>query len=76
MITEPKYGIVVQLSGMDGNVFSIIGRVRKELRRNGVSDEVIGEFTDEVIGEFINECNKADSYDVVLRIVMNWVVVK
>jgi len=34
-----KYDITVQLSGNDGNAFSIMGAVTKAMRRAGVSSE-------------------------------------
>jgi hypothetical protein len=55
----------VQLSGHDGNVFLIIGRVRKALRQGGASQEQVDAFTTEV--------TSAGSYDDALAIVMRWV---
>ncbi len=44
----PKYPeIEVELSGVDGNVFSILGKVRSALRKAKVPNEDIQEFTDE-----------------------------
>lgn len=46
---RPKYPeISVQLSGEDGNVFSIIGRCRQAMKRAGLPVETIKEFTDEM----------------------------
>lgn len=48
-MTEPKYpDVEVQLTGEDGNVFGIIARIRKALRRAGVDAEEISQFTDEM----------------------------
>lgn len=58
--------ITVQLVGEDGNAFSVIGKVRKALRRAGISDEVIQQFTDEAT---------SGDYDNVLMTCMNWVEV-
>lgn len=44
-VTKPT----VQLSGEDGNAFSIIGRVRKALKRAGMHDEAEA-FTKEAMG--------------------------
>lgn len=55
----------VQLTGKDGNVFAIIGRVREALRKGGASEEQIGNFTKEV--------TNARSYDDALVTVMRWV---
>ena len=53
----------VQLSGEDGNVFSIIGRCSKALKRAG-QEEKAKEFTDKAFG--------AGSYDEVLRLAMEY----
>src|SRR5687768_5980056 len=45
----------VQLNGMDGNVFLIIGRIRQALRNGGASQDQIDDFTKEV--------TSASSYD-------------
>jgi len=55
----------VQLTGHDGNVFAIIGRVRSALRKSGASQEQVDDFTKEV--------TSAGSYDDALAIVMRWV---
>ena len=57
----------VQLSGEDGNVFSIIGRVIQALRRAGCSPSEIDAFWKEV--------QSSQSYDEALRVVMQWVSV-
>lgn len=47
---NPKYpDIEVQLSGEDGNAFFIIGRVRRALRKAGVSSEECDEFSNEAM---------------------------
>jgi hypothetical protein len=62
----PKFPDVhVQLSGEDGNVFSIIGRVRRALRKGGATADDIEAFTDEV--------ETSGCYDEALRTVMRWV---
>jgi hypothetical protein len=53
----------VQLSGEDGNVFSIIGRVTKALRKAGMT---LSE------KEFTERAFKAASYDEVLRLAMEY----
>lgn len=65
--TTPKYPDVhVQMTGEDGNVFSIIGRVSEALRQAGHVDQVT---------EFVNEVTDADSYEAALAVVMQWVEV-
>ena len=56
--------VKVNLSGEDGNAYFIIGRVRKALRRAGVSNEEIELFTEEV---------KSGDYDHLLQTVMRTV---
>ena len=64
--STPRFpDIHVQLSGEDGNVFAILGRVRKELRRGGASPEQVDEFTREV--------TSSGSYDGALATIMRWV---
>lgn len=57
----------VQLTGNDGNVFLIIGRVQRALLTGGA--------TREQATEFVNEVTDADSYDAALATVMRWVSV-
>ena len=62
---EPKYpGVNVQLSGEDGNVFLIISRVSRALKRAGYDDAA---------KEFSAAAMKAPSYDAVLRLCMETV---
>jgi hypothetical protein len=55
----------VQLSGEDGNVFGIIGRVRRALLKAGATQEQLDSFTKEV--------TSAGSYEKALAVVMRWV---
>ncbi len=55
----------VQLSGEDGNVFSIIGRVSQALRRAGC--------TPSEIETFQNQVRSSQSYNEALSVVMQWV---
>lgn len=57
----------VQLSGEDGNVFSIIGRVSQALRRAGCAPSEIETFQKQV--------QSSQSYDEALWVVMQWVSV-
>ncbi len=42
---EPKFpDVVVQLSGEDGNAFSILGRVQKAMHRANVDETAINQF--------------------------------
>lgn len=46
----PKYpNIMVKLTGTDGNVFALIGKVREGLRRGKVSDSEVSQFSQEVM---------------------------
>lgn len=63
----PKYpDVLVQMTGQDGNVFFIIGRVSKALREAGHVDQVQA---------FVNEVTDTDSYDAALAVVQQWVSV-
>jgi hypothetical protein len=53
----------VQLTGEDGNVFSVIGRVSKALKQNGQGDKA---------KEFSTKAMHADSYESVLRLAMEY----
>lgn len=46
---KPKYDISVKLIGENGNAFNIIGKVRKEMKRNGVSNDEIDLFINEAM---------------------------
>lgn len=67
-MSEPIYpDVKVQLSGRDGNAFSIIGYVSSGLKKAGVSKEEIEAFFDEAtLGD----------YDNVLQTCMRWVDVE
>ena len=56
--------IHVQLSGRDGNAFSILGRVTSALRAAGVSKEEIKKYQDEAM---------SGNYDHLLGVTMSWV---
>ena len=61
-IIEPKKP-AVQLSGEDGNVFFIIGRVSKTLKRAGLEDQA---------KEFAAKAMSSGSYDEVLQLCMKY----
>lgn len=55
-------GVKVKLTGIDGNVFNIIGTVSKELKKAGFH---------ELAKEYQDACFKAQSYDEALQITMS-----
>lgn len=59
--------VVVPLTGEDGNVFAIIGRVREALRRAGHGGHQ---------SEFVQDMMNAESYDEALAKVQRWVEVE
>jgi hypothetical protein len=64
-MTIPKYpDVTVQLTGTDGNAFSIVGKVQRALRRANVFE---GE-----VQAFVTEATSGD-YDNVLSTAMRWV---
>jgi len=61
-----KYDITVELTGIDGNAFSIMGAVTKAMRRAGVSrDEQ---------DQYFKEARSGD-YNQLLATTMEWVEV-
>ncbi len=56
-----------KLSGTDGNVFAVIGRVQKALRRAGEESRA---------HEFVERAFGAGSYDEVLRLCFEYVEVR
>jgi len=65
---KAKYpDVAVKLVGEDGNVFSVIGRVARGLRRGGHADAAVA---------FEEAAFNADSYDEVLRLAMSYVEVR
>lgn len=65
---EPKFPhVAVQLSGEDGNIFAIIGRVQRALRKGGASHEDIDAFWREV--------RDSHSYEQALVTIQRWVEV-
>lgn len=57
---------ICQLVGTDGNVFSIIGKISKTLRRARLSEQA---------DEFTNKVFDAGSYDEVLQLAFKYVEV-
>ena len=55
--------VKIQLVGLDGNAFSILGRCREVARRAGISKENIENFTHEA---------QSGDYDNLLQTCMKW----
>ena len=66
MCSKPKTDIRVRLTGEDGNIFFILGRVREALRRGG-HPELVDEVTAAV--------TSSRSYEEALTRIMEYVVV-
>ncbi len=60
----PKYDIEVQLSEEDGNAFMVLGKVRRALRKAGISSKEIEKFSAEAM---------CGNYDHLLQTCMKWV---
>lgn len=61
-----KYPLIVaQLSGEDGNIYGIIGRVVKAMRRGGIDEDEITKFKEEVMS--------SDSYEHAIGVCTLWV---
>ena len=64
--TTPRFpNVHVQLSGTDGNVFALIGRVGRAMAQAGA--------TQQEISDFITEVMSAGSYDAALITILRWV---
>jgi hypothetical protein len=61
----PKFDIEVQLTGVGGNIFVLMGTVTRALRRGGVDQQSIN--------DFVNEITDCDSYDSALVVIMKTV---
>jgi hypothetical protein len=61
------YNITVDLVGSDGNAFSVLGKVSKEMRKHGLKQEDINKFYDEATN---------GDYDHLLQTVMKYVNVE
>lgn len=59
-------GVEVQLTGVDGNAFNILGLVDKKMRRAGVSQEVRDKYRAEAT---------SGDYDHLLQVTMKFVIV-
>jgi hypothetical protein len=59
--------VKVKLIGEDGNVFNIIGKVSKALKRNGESDKS---------AEYTSKAFSCETYDEVLALTMEYVDVE
>lgn len=57
--------VTVKLTDEDGNIFFIIGRITRAMKKAGVEKDEITTFTNEVM--------TAGSYDGALRVCMRWV---
>jgi len=65
-VPHPKYPeIEVRLTGFDGNIFSIMGRISKAMFEGGIEQNIIKQFIDEV--------SESDSYENALIVCRNWV---
>jgi hypothetical protein len=59
-----KYNVEVQLTGEDGNAFSIIAAVRNALKRAGATPEELTQYSQE---------SMSGDYDNLLRVASEWV---
>ncbi len=67
MANKPKTSVVVQLSGEDGNAFSIMGRVYRAMKRAGVDQATMD--------AYMKEAQSGD-YDHLLQVTMAYVDVR
>ena len=64
MKTKTKFDIKVELTGINGNAFSILGKVIRALKKGGATSEQIEEFQAEAT---------SGDYDHLLQTCMKWV---
>ena len=57
----------VHLTGTDGNALALIGKVAGEMKQAGVREELVTQFQ--------ADCFDAESYENLLQIIMDWVIV-
>ena len=62
----PKLNVTVDLTGVDGNAFSVLGAVARQMKRAGHAD---------LVSEFTEEATSGD-YDNLLLTVHKWVNVE
>ncbi len=68
MVHDPKYPfITVKLVGQSGNAFAILGKVSQAMKKFGLPNDVISEFSKEAL---------EGDYDHLLRTCMEWVNVE
>jgi hypothetical protein len=67
---------IVPLTGEDGNVFLIIGRVRVALREHLRRTPMAVAEANRHVEEFTTEVTASESYDEALAVVMRWVTVE
>ncbi len=59
-----KTDVIVELTGKDGNAFSIMGAVTKELKKSGYKQDFIDQYRSEAT---------SGDYDNLLRVTMEYV---
>ena len=64
MKTKTKFNIEVELTGVNGNAFSILGTVARALKKGGATSDEIEEFRTEAM---------SGDYDHLLQTCMKWV---
>jgi hypothetical protein len=74
-MAQPKFGLEVDLlSGVNGNIFVLMGTVTKAMRREMQANPDSG-ITQESITDFINEIMECDSYNSALVVIMSTVYI-
>lgn len=63
-MSEPKYDVEVQLSDMDGNAGSIMGRVTDALKKAGAPNKEVNQFRLECM---------SGNYEELIQTCMKWV---
>lgn len=71
-MSGPKFDLEVNITGIDSNIFILMGTVTKALRREMRKNPESG-ITQEAINDFVNEIMECDSYDSALVVIMKTV---
>lgn len=65
MCKFPEVKVKIATEGEDGNIFAVIGSVKRALRRNGVAEDLIDEFA--------ADAAVAEDHDGCLEVIKQWV---
>lgn len=71
-MSGPKFDLEVNITGIDSNIFILMGTVTKALRREMRENPESG-ITQQAVNDFVNEIMGCDTYDSALIVIMKTV---